>query len=140
MTLTAPRLTLILAAACMIGFGVLIQMALGHRLGVNAGQTTEVLAMASYAGAIILLLAPLGRARALMAGGLAIILMAWAVHLNARLSANLENQFGGNVIAAHRILINTIIIGPCLGIVVGIATAVIARSGRIQWTPKMPVA
>lgn len=140
MTVTAPRLTLILAAACLIGFGVLIQMAVGHRLGVGAGQATEMVAMAAYAAAIIFLLAPLGRARALLAGGLAVILMAWAVHLNARLSANLENQFGGNVIPAHRILINTVIIGPALGIVVGIVTGLVARSGRIRWTPKTPVA
>ena len=51
MTVTAPRLTLILAAACLIGFGVLIQMAIGHRLGVGAGQATEMVAMAAYAAA-----------------------------------------------------------------------------------------
>lgn len=136
MTLTAPRSTLVLAAACLIGFGVLVQMAVGHRLGVAAGQATEAVAMLAYAVAVILLLAPLGQGRALVAGALGIVLMAWAIHLNARLSANLENQFGGNVVVAHRVFINTVFVGPALGVVVGIVTGLLARSGRIRWARK----
>jgi hypothetical protein len=140
MTVTAPRRTLVLVAACLIGFGVFIQIAVGFRFGQQAGQATEVVAMAAYTLAIVLLFAPLGRARTLMAGALAFILMAWAVHLNARLSADLENQFGGQVIAAHRVMIATLFIGPALGLVVGGITALCARFERVRWSPRTPSA
>jgi hypothetical protein len=139
MTLTAPRPTLILAAACLIGLGVLLQLGLGYRVSQGSAHAMEFLALVLYGAAIVLLLAPLGRSKALIAGALAFILMAWAVHLNARLSAFLELQAGGQVIAAHRILLHTLFVGPFAGLITGVVTGLIARFERIRWTPRQPV-
>ena len=139
MILTAPRSTLTLAALCLIGLGVLAQWLLGYRVSEGSAQAMEVVALILYGAAIALMLAPLGRGKALIAGALAFILMAWAVHLNARLSAFLETMAGGDVIAAHRILLATLFIGPFAGLITGVVTGLLARSERIRWTPKTPV-
>jgi len=136
MILTAPRSTLTLAALCLIGLGVLAQWLLGYRISEGSAQAMEVLALILYGAAIVLMLAPLGRGKALIAGALAFILMAWAVHLNARLSAFLETMAGGDVIAAHRILLATLFVGPFAGLITGVVTGLIARAERIRWTPK----
>lgn len=138
MTLTAPRPTLTLAAVCLIGAGVLIQLGLGYRISEASAQVVEFLGLILYGAAIVLLLAPLGRGKALLAGALAFILMAWAVHLNARLSAFLETQAGGDVIAAHRVLLATLFIGPFAGLITGVVTGLAARFERIRWTPRQP--
>lgn len=136
MILTAPRRTLSLAAVGLVVLGVAVQWAFGYRVSEGSAQVMEALALLFYAAAAVLLMAPLGRRHALMASGLAFILMAWAVHLNARLSAYLETEAGGDVIAAHRIFLATLIAGPALGLVVGIVTGLLARFERIRWTPK----
>lgn len=139
MILTAPRSTLTLAALCLIGLGVLAQWLLGYRVSEGSAAAMEVLALILYGAAIVLMLAPLGRGKALIAGALAFILMAWAVHLNARLSAFLETMAGGDVIAAHRILLATLFVGPFAGLITGVVTGLVARAERIRWTPKTPV-
>jgi len=138
MILTAPRPTLTLAAVCLVGLGVLAQWLLGYRVSAGSAQVMEALALILYGAAIVLLLAPLGRSKALIAGALAFILMAWAVHLNARLSAFLQIEAGGQVIAAHRILLATLFVGPFAGIITGVVTGLIARFERIRWTPRQP--
>jgi hypothetical protein len=138
MTVTAPRRILIFYAAGLIALGLVVQYALGFRFGPVAAQATEAFAMVAYACGIFLLAAPIGRTRALMAGALGFILMAWAVHLNAHLSARLETLFGGQVVAAHRVLLATVFVGPILGLIVGVITGLLARSERIRWTPKTP--
>ena len=139
MILTAPRPTLTLAAFCLIGTGILAQWLLGYRVSEGSAQAMEFIALVLYGAAIALLLAPLGRNKALVAGALAFILMAWAVHLNARLSVLLETMAGGDVIGAHRILLATLFIGPFAGLITGVATGLLARFERIRWTPRQPV-
>lgn len=136
MIVTAPRRTLTLAAFCLVGLGILAQWLLGYRISDASAQVFEVLALILYGAAIALLLAPLGRSKTLVAGALAFILMAWAVHLNARLSSFLEVEAGGDVIAAHRILLATLFIGPFAGLITGVVTGLLARFERIRWTPK----
>lgn len=138
MILTAPRRILTLAAFCLAGLAILAQWLLGYRLSAGSAHAMEVLALVLYGAAIVLLLAPLGRGKALMAGALGFILMAWAVHLNARLSAWLEIEAGSQVIAAHRVLLATLFVGPAAGLVTGIVTGLLARFERIRWTPKIP--
>lgn len=140
MRVIAPRRTLILAAAGLIVLGVVVQYALGYRFGGSAGQATEALALLFYAIAIVLIVAPLGRARALMSGGLAFILTAWAVHLNTKFSTTLHEDFAGGVAALsqQKLLLATLFLGPLLGLIVAVATILLARSGRVAWTPKTP--
>lgn len=138
MILTAPRRTLTLAAVCLAGLAVLAQWLLGYRISAGSAHAMEALALILYGAAIVLLLAPLGRGKAMVAGALGFILMAWAVHLNARLSAWLEIEAGGQVIAAHRILLATVFVGPAAGLVTGVVTGLLARFERIRWTPKTP--
>lgn len=136
MQIVAPRLTLTLAAACLIGAGVLIQWMLGYSLNAGSAPLVEIVALVLYGAAIILMVVPQGRGRPLMAAGLGFILMAWAVHLNARLSVFLETQSGGDVIAAHRIVLATLFAGPFAGLIVGVISGLLVRGERIRFTPK----
>ncbi|HEY0927694.1 hypothetical protein [Brevundimonas sp.] len=136
MQIVAPRRTLTLAAACLIGAGVLIQWLLGYRLNPGSAPLVEIVALILYAAAIILMVVPQGRGRPLMAAGLGFILMAWAVHLNARLSVFLETEAGGDVIGAHRILLATLFAGPFAGLIVGVIAGLLVRGDRIRFTPK----
>lgn len=136
MQIVAPRRTLTLAAACLIGAGVLIQWLLGYRLNAGSAPMVEILALVLYGAAIVLMTVPQGRGRPLMAAGLGFILMCWAVHLNARLSVFLETEAGGRVIAAHRILLATLFAAPLCGLIVGVIAGVLVRGDRIRFTPK----
>ncbi|WP_420471757.1 hypothetical protein [Brevundimonas sp. FT23042] len=136
MQIVAPRRTLTLAAACLIGAGVLIQWLLGYRLNAGSAPMVEILALVLYGAAIVLMTVPQGRGRPLMAAGLGFILMCWAVHLNARLSVFLETEAGGQVIAAHRILLATLFAAPLCGLIVGVIAGVLVRGDRIRFTPK----
>lgn len=136
MQIVAPRRTLILAAACLIGAGVLLQWLLGYRLNAGSAPMVEIVALVLYGVAIILMTVPQGRGRPLMAGGLAFILMCWAVHLNARLSVFLETEAGGHVIAAHRILLATLFAAPLCGLIVGVIAGILVRGDRIRFTHK----
>lgn len=138
MILTASRRTLTLTALGLILLAVGAQWAFGYRISQGSAQAMEALALLLYAVAVVLLFAPLGRRHALVAGGLAFIVIAWAVHLNARLSAFLEIQAGGDVIVAHRVFLATLIVGPALGLLVGVVTGLTARFERIRWAPKTP--
>ncbi|RZJ28721.1 MAG: hypothetical protein EON85_08400 [Brevundimonas sp.] len=136
MQIVAPRRTLTLAAACLIGAGVLLQWLLGYRLNAGSAPVVEVAALVLYGVAILLMVVPQGRGRPLMAAGLGFILMAWAVHLNARLSVFLETEAGGDVIGAHRILLATLIAGPFAGLILGVIAGLLVRFDRIRFTPK----
>ncbi|WP_420478175.1 hypothetical protein [Brevundimonas sp. FT23028] len=136
MQIVAPRRTLTLAAACLIGAGVLIQWLLGYRLNAGSAPMVEIVALVLYGAAIVLMTVPQGRGRPLMAAGLGFILMCWAVHLNARLSVFLETEAGGQVIAAHRILLATLFAAPLCGLIVGVIAGVLVRGDRIRFTPK----
>jgi len=137
MTLTAPRKALVGSAVALAALCLLAQWAVGFRVSEGAGQLLELLSVAGYAVAAILLLAPLGRARALMAGAVALVLMAWAVHLNARYATALDLRFGGaSSWGGHRVLIATLFVGPLAGLVTGIVTFVLARLELVRWTGK----
>ncbi|RZJ46062.1 MAG: hypothetical protein EON87_06020 [Brevundimonas sp.] len=136
MILTAPRSVLTLAAACLIGAGVLIQWLLGYRLNAGSAPLVEVGALVLYGAAIILMVVPQGRGRPLLAAGLGFILMCWAVHLNARLSVFLETDAGGTVNADHRILLASLFAAPFAGLIVGVIAGLLVRGDRIRWTPK----
>ena len=138
MILIAPRRTLTFAAVGLVVLALAVQWALGFRLGSAAGAATEVLAWLLYAGAVLLLVVPLGRARALIVGALGFMLMAWAVHLNARFSTTLLSEYVGGLVNA-RVMIATILYGPALGLIVGITAGLLARFELIRWTPKSPV-
>lgn len=134
MRFEAPRPILTAAAGGLVLLALGLQLAFGFRLGQSAGGVTEMLAWLLYAIAIVLLLAPFGRARAVLAGALGFMVMAWAVHLNARFGASLDTQFGADSgLSAHRVLIATLFIGPALGLVVGVATGLLARLELIRW-------
>ncbi|MDQ8028361.1 MAG: hypothetical protein REJ23_06515 [Brevundimonas sp.] len=136
MQIVAHRRTLTLAAACLIGAGVLIQWLLGYGLNPGSAPAVEIVGLILYAAAIILMVVPQGRGRPLMAAGLGFILMCWAVHLNARLSVFLETQAGGDVIAAHRILLATLFAAPFAGLIVGVVSGLLVRADRIRFAPK----
>jgi hypothetical protein len=136
MQIVAPRRTLTLAAACLIGVGVLIQWLLGYRLNPGSAPLVEIVALVLYGAAIILMVAPQARGRPLMGAGLGFILMCWAVHLNARLSVFLETEAGGDVIGAHRILLATLFAAPFAGLIVGVICGLLVRAGRIRFAPK----
>lgn len=134
MSLIAPRRTLTLVAVILVGLGVLIQLAFGHRFGAAAGNLTEMLAWPAYAGAIVLMLAPMGRRRVLLVGMMGLLVMAWAVHLNARFSTTLDGVWGlPNPQAGAHVAIATLFIGPALGLIVGLTTGLLARSQRLRW-------
>ncbi|WP_439472718.1 hypothetical protein [Brevundimonas sp.] len=136
MQIVAHRRTLTLAAACLIGAGVLIQWLLGYRLNAGSAPMVEIGALVLYGVAILLMAVPQGRGRPLMAAGLGFILMCWAVHLNARLSVFLETEAGGHVIAAHRILLATLFAAPLCGLIVGAIAGILVRGDRIRFAPK----
>lgn len=134
MRFEAPRPTLTLAAGGVILLALALQLALGHQFGEGAGTATEIAAWVLYAVAIVLLLAPFGRPRALLAGALGFMMMAWAVHLNARFSTHLDTQFGGAYAwSAQRVAVMTLFIGPVLGLIVGALTGLLARWEVIRW-------
>jgi hypothetical protein len=137
MQIVAPRRLLTLAAACLIGAGVLIQWFFGFRSGEARGEVTEWLAYGLYAVALVLALVPLGRRHAWVAGGLGFILMAWAVHLNARYSTYLDQLSGGPYAwSGTRVLVATIFVGPMIGVVVGLLVGILARLEVVRFTPK----
>jgi|GEM_PF-1537886 len=134
MRFEAPRPTLTLTAGGVILLALALQLALGHQFGQGAGMATEIAAWVLYAVAIVLLLAPFGRPRALLAGALGFMMMAWAVHLNARFSTHLDTQFGGAYAwSAQRVAVMTLFIGPVLGLIVGAITGLLARLEVIRW-------
>lgn len=134
MRFEAPRPTLTLAAGGVILLALVLQLALGHQFGEGAGMAAEIAAWGLYAVAVVLLLAPFGRPRALLAGLLGFMMMAWAVHLNARFSTYLDAQFGGaQALSAQRVAVMTLFIGPVLGLIVGVVTGLLARLEVIRW-------
>ena len=137
MRLIASRPQLTIAAAAIVALFVALQWAFGFRVSESAGRTLELAAAFAYGGVAILLLAPLGRARALMAAGLAFILVAWSVHLNTRYAVGLASGVGGLAPTDHaRVVIATLLVGPFAGLLTAIATFVLARREMIRWSGK----
>lgn len=134
MRFEAPRPILTAAAGGLVLLALVLQLALGFQFGEAAGAATEMLAWLLFAVAITLLLAPFGRPRALLAGALGFMMMAWAVHLNARFSTTLDVRLGGaHGWSAQRVALMTLFVGPVLGLVVGAVTGLLARFEVIRW-------
>lgn len=134
MRIEAPRPILLFAAAGLVLLALALQLIAAAYLGEGALATAEPAAWLLFAVVVQLLLAPLGRGRALLVGALGFILMAWAVHLNARYSTHLDVLFGGaHAWSAQRVAVLTLFVGPALGLIVGGLAAVLARREAIRW-------
>lgn len=135
MVLTAPRSILIQLAFCFVMLGITLQGVWGFRLSDEAGRTAEMAAWLLYAFAVVLLLAPMGRARALQVALFGFILMTSAVYLNTHWVTALDVRHGGAYAwSGTRIAVLTMVLGPCAGLIVGVITGLLARFERIRWT------
>lgn len=134
MRIEAPRPILTFSAIGLAVLALCLQLIAGAFLGLGALAAAEWLAWGLYACAAVLLLAPLGRARAFLVGALAFMLTAWAVHLNARFSSHLAIQFGAAPLgAAQHVALTTLFIAPLVGLIVGVVTGLMARAETIRW-------
>ncbi|RZJ44158.1 MAG: hypothetical protein EON86_03905 [Brevundimonas sp.] len=117
--------------ALLVGVALAWQALAGFRISGEAGRAAEVMAWLMYAVAIVLFLKRLDRKRALMAGGLALVLMFVAIDLNTRWVTMLDLRYGGSYSwSGMRQAAATYFIGPLAGIVVGILTGLLVGFGR----------
>lgn len=113
----APAAMLILAAA------LANEWFYGFRLGETAGNRSENLMEFTLVAAAVMVFAPLGRSRRLLAPLLAFLSVVTLVALNARFTTSLDVAYGGAYgWSGTRVFLTAAVVGPIYGVAGAILT------------------
>ncbi|WP_404413910.1 hypothetical protein [Brevundimonas vesicularis] len=115
-------------AVGIVASALAIELFLGFRVNEAAGNLAELIMGVSLIAAAILVLAPLGRSRRLVAALSAFVsvVLLWAI--NAKFSTSLDVAYGGAYAwSGTRVGVLALLVGPVLGFVAAILTLAFAR-------------